>query len=92
AIARALVARPKVLLLDEPSDGIQPSIVLEITDKLKEINRLLGTTIILVEQNLEVAQAIASHVYIMVKGELVDSINASQLSFDHALIHTHLGV
>lgn len=92
AIARALVARPKVLLLDEPSDGIQPNIVLEIVEKLKEINRLMGTTIILVEQNLEVVQAIAQQVYIMVKGKMVDHFSASQLSFDHALIHEHLGV
>ncbi|HEY9640433.1 MAG TPA: ABC transporter ATP-binding protein [Coleofasciculaceae cyanobacterium] len=92
AIARALVARPQVLLLDEPSDGIQPSIVLEITEKLQEINRRMGTTIILVEQNLEVVQAIAHRVYIMVKGEMIDSLDASQLSFDHALIHEHLGV
>jgi branched-chain amino acid transport system ATP-binding protein len=92
AIARALVARPQVLLLDEPSDGIQPNIVLEIVEKLKEINRLMGTTIILVEQNLEVVQAIAQQVYIMVKGELVEHLNASQLSFDNALIHEHLGV
>ena len=92
AIARALVARPKVLLLDEPSDGIQPNIVLEIVEKLKDINRLMGTTIILVEQNLEVVQAIAQHVHIMVKGELVDQLSANQLSFDNALIHQHLGV
>ncbi|HEY9622037.1 MAG TPA: ABC transporter ATP-binding protein [Crinalium sp.] len=92
AIARALVARPKILLLDEPSDGIQPNIVLEIVEKLKEINRLMGTTIILVEQNLEVVKAVAQHVHIMVKGELVDHLNANQLSFDNALIHQHLGV
>lgn len=92
AIARALVARPQVLLLDEPSDGIQPNIVLEIVEKLKEINRLMGTTIVLVEQNLEVVQAIAQTVYIMVKGELVEHLSANQLSFDNALIHQHLGV
>jgi ABC-type branched-subunit amino acid transport system ATPase component len=92
AIARALVARPQVLLLDEPSDGIQPNIVLEIVEKLKEINRVMGTTIILVEQNLEVVQAIAQEVYIMVKGELVEHLTANQLSFDNALIHQHLGV
>lgn len=92
AIARALVSRPKVLLLDEPSDGIQPSIVMDITAKLKEVNRRLGTTIIVVEQNLDVVQSLAQQIYIMVKGEIVDQIGVDELSFDHALIHEHLGV
>jgi urea ABC transporter ATP-binding protein UrtE len=92
AIARALVSRPKVLLLDEPSDGIQPSIVQEITEKLAEINRLLGTTIILVEQNLEVVQQLAKKVFIMVKGEIVHGLEPSQLSFENPLLREHLGV
>jgi len=92
AIARALASRPRVLLLDEPSDGIQPSIVQEITEKLKEINRAFGTTIILVEQNLEVVKSLAERVYIMVKGEIVDSVSPSQMSFDNTLLREHLGV
>jgi urea ABC transporter ATP-binding protein UrtE len=92
AIARALASRPKILLLDEPSDGIQPSIVLEITQKLKEINILFGTTIILVEQNLEVVQSLAQHVYIMVKGEIIDSIATDKLTFDSPILREHLGV
>ncbi len=92
AIARALASRPRVLLLDEPSDGIQPSIVQEITEKLKEINRSLEATIVLVEQNLEVVKSLADQVYIMVKGEIVDSISPSQMSFDNSLLREHLGV
>lgn len=92
AIARALVARPKVLLLDEPSDGIQPSIVLEIIDKLNQINQTLGTTIVLVEQNLEVVQSLSTQVYIMVKGAIVHQLPTTELSFDHPLVHEHLGV
>lgn len=92
AIARSLASRPKILLLDEPSDGIQPSIVLEITQKLKEINNLFGTTIILVEQNLEVVQSLAQHVYIMVKGEIIDSIPTDKLTFDSPILREHLGV
>jgi len=92
AIARALVSRPRVLLLDEPSDGIQPSIVQEITEKLKEINHSLGTTIILVEQNLEVVKSLAAHVDIMVKGQIVDSLSPSQLNFDNSVLQEHLGV
>lgn len=92
AIARALANRPRVLLLDEPSDGIQPSIVQEITEKLKEINRSLGTTIILVEQNLDVVESLAKNVYIMVKGEIVESLSSSQLTFDNPALREHLGV
>ena len=92
AIARALVSRPQVLLLDEPSDGIQPSIVQEITEKLREINRTLGTTIILVEQNLEVVKSLAAHIDIMVKGQIVDSLSPSQLTFNNSLLQEHLGV
>lgn len=92
AIARALVARPQILLLDEPSDGIQPSIVLEIVEQLRQINRLLHTTIILVEQNLEVVQSLSQQVYIMVKGELVDRLSTRDLSFDHPVVHEHLGI
>lgn len=92
AIARALVARPQVLLLDEPSDGIQPSIVLDITAQLKDINRSLGTTLILVEQNLEVVQTLSERVYIMTKGAIAQQIPTPDLSVDHPLIHEHLGV
>ncbi len=92
AIARALVSQPKVLLLDEPSDGIQPSIVLEIIEQLKSINQNLGTTIVLVEQNLEVVQALAHEVYIMVKGEIIDNLHSDQLGFHNPLLREHLGV
>lgn len=92
AIARALASRPKVLLLDEPSDGIQPSILIEIAAKLKEINSLFGTTIVLVEQNLEIVQFLSKEVYIMVKGEIVDSLPKEKLSFDNPLLREHLGV
>ncbi|MGC1308393.1 MAG: ABC transporter ATP-binding protein [Phormidesmis sp.] len=92
AIARALVARPKVLLLDEPSDGIQPSIVLDITAQLKDINHRLGTTLILVEQNLSVVQHLSEQVYIMTKGAIAQQIPTAELSLDHPLIHQHLGV
>lgn len=92
AIARALVSRPQILLLDEPSDGIQPNIVQEITLKLQDVNRQLGTTIILVEQNLEVVQSLAQQVYIMVKGQLVERLRPDQLTLDSALMQEHLGV
>lgn len=92
AIARALASRPKVLLLDEPSDGIQPSIVLDIIAQLQEINRRLGTTIIFVEQNLEVVQNLSQTVYIMTKGTLLQQLPTEAIGVDHPLIHEHLGI
>jgi len=71
AIGRALVSRPKVLLLDEPTEGIQPSIVQEIQETLTKINRLQGLTILFVEQNLDFARRLATHFHVMEKGRLV---------------------
>ncbi len=92
AIARALIARPKILLLDEPSDGIQPSVVLDITAQLKDINRALGTTLILVEQNLSVVQSLSESVYIMAEGVMYQRIPTVELSADHPIIQKHLGI
>ncbi|WP_218082858.1 urea ABC transporter ATP-binding subunit UrtE [Anthocerotibacter panamensis] len=71
AIGRALVSRPKVLLLDEPTEGIQPSIVQEIEETLAKINRQQGLTILFVEQNLEFARRLAHRFHVMEKGRLV---------------------
>jgi branched-chain amino acid transport system ATP-binding protein len=71
AIARALVLRPKLLLLDEPSEGLSPLLVREVIARLKEIQRTFGTTILLVEQNVRAALGIADRVYVMRLGEVV---------------------
>jgi urea transport system ATP-binding protein len=71
AIARALVTKPKLLLLDEPTEGIQPSVILEIENV---INRVKGSvSILLVEQHLEFARGLADSYYIMEKGTIVAS-------------------
>ncbi len=62
ALARALVASPKMLLLDEPSEGIQPSILEQILESVRNINREQGITVLLVEQNLEFAAALVHDV------------------------------
>lgn len=73
AIARALVARPRLLLLDEPTEGIQPSIILEIEESLTRVRRDLGVAVLLVEQYLDFAWSFADKYYVMQKGQIVDS-------------------
>jgi urea transport system ATP-binding protein len=90
AIARALAAEPKVLLLDEPTEGIQPNIVEEIESVILRLNREQGLTIILVEQNIPFARR-AGEVFIMLeKGRVAASGKREDLSDD--LIHRHLAV
>lgn len=71
AIARAMMSNPKLLLLDEPTEGIQPSIVLDIENVIESIKRRGGTSILLVEQSLEFVSRIADRFYIMDKGTIV---------------------
>ena len=77
AIARALVGRPDLILLDEPSEGVQPSIVQQISADLSTIRQRLGTTILLVEQNLKMIRAMAERCYVMEKGRIVDEIETT---------------
>lgn len=71
AIARALMASPKVLMLDEPSLGLAPLLVKEIFDNIRDINRNMETTILVVEQNAKIALEISSYAYIMESGKIV---------------------
>ena len=71
AIARALMAAPRMLMLDEPSLGLAPLLVQEIFDKILQINKSMGTTILVVEQNAKIAFDIADYAYIMESGKIV---------------------
>lgn len=71
AIARAMVAQPKLLILDEPTEGIQPSIVQQIEESLREIRTRLKVAILLVEQYLDFAWSIADRFYVMRRGQIV---------------------
>jgi len=90
AIGRALMARPKLLLLDEPSMGLAPIIVEEIFDIIKTINES-GTTILLVEQNAYMALQIATKGYVLENGRIVFSGTAAQLLEDEKVIKAYLG-
>ena len=79
ALARALCGAPELLLLDEPSEGIQPSIVQQIGDLLQMFNRDMGLTVLLVEQNLELARSAASRCLVMEKGRIAGSLRKEDL-------------
>jgi branched-chain amino acid transport system ATP-binding protein len=81
AIARALVSQPKLLMLDEPSEGIMPVLVDEMFELFARL-RDTGTTILLVEQNVELALGIADRAYIMDQGEIVHQATAAALLAD----------
>ena len=90
AIARALAAKPKILLLDEPTEGIQPNIVEQIQETIQALNRRLGLTILLVEQNVKFARKASQAFVILEKGRAVAKGSIHQLSDE--LIHRHLTV
>jgi urea transport system ATP-binding protein len=90
AIARALAANPKIILLDEPNEGIQPSIVEEIEKIIIRLNREIGLTVILVEQNVSFARRAAHRFAMMEKGRVVASGDIKDLS--DALVHRHMAV
>jgi branched-chain amino acid transport system ATP-binding protein len=90
-IARALLARPRVLLLDEPSLGLAPRIMTQVMDLVVELSRENGLTIILVEQNARGALAIADHGVVLNLGRVVASADARTLAADVALRHHYLG-
>jgi len=90
AIGRALMSRPKLLLLDEPSMGLAPVLVERIFDIIKEINTQ-GTTILLVEQNANVALEIATRGYVMETGSIVNSSSAEKLREDPKVREAYLG-
>lgn len=73
AIGRALVIDPKLLILDEPTEGIQPNVIVEICDIIKKLNTERGMTVILVEQKLPIARRIADKFVILERGEIVHS-------------------
>lgn len=91
AIGRILIGGPKLILLDEPSEGIQPSIVQDIGRIIVDFNRRTGITIVFVEQNLDMIRAIAQRCYVMDKGRIVAEIEPHELD-DRDAIRKYLAV
>lgn len=92
ALARALMASPKILLLDEPSLGLAPQITEQIFETLDDINRKQGMTIVLVEQNAMMALELASRGSVLVNGRLDKVSDAADLLRDPQIVSTYLGV
>ena len=91
AIGRALMARPKLILMDEPSLGLSPLLVREVFGIIRRLNRELGITILLVEQNARMALQAASHGYIMEQGKVVLDGTASSLAENEDVKEFYLG-
>jgi urea transport system ATP-binding protein len=92
AIGRALATQPKVLILDEPTEGVQPSIIDEIAGTLLRLNRERNLSIIIAEQNLDFCLALAQRAYIMNGGTIVRDVTRDELRTDKALLHEMLSV
>jgi branched-chain amino acid transport system ATP-binding protein len=91
AIGRVIVGQPQLMLLDEPSEGLQPNLVQQIGDDLKRINQDLGTTILFVEQNIELIMNLAQRGYVMDKGQVVRQLDHHEITNQESLV-SHLAV
>ena len=91
AMGRALMSKPKLLLLDEPSMGLSPILVNEIFDIIKEVNEKEGVTILLVEQNANKALSIADHAYVLETGNITVSGEANDVANNPRVREAYLG-
>jgi urea ABC transporter ATP-binding protein UrtE len=91
AIGRVMISSPSLILLDEPSEGIQPSIVQDIARTIVDLNRRTDVTIVFVEQNLDMIRAMAQRCYVMDKGRIVAALTPADLD-DREVVRRHLAV
>jgi len=92
AIARAFMSRPRLVLLDEPSLGLAPLVTREVFDRLRDVTSRLGTSVLLVEQNANLALDFAGRAYVLEAGSIVASGPASELKGDAAIQKAYLGL
>ena len=90
AIGRALMGKPKLLMLDEPSMGLAPLIIEELFEKIVEINRA-GTPVLLVEQNAHLALSVSERAYILERGKITLSGKSADLIHDSRVMEAYLG-
>jgi branched-chain amino acid transport system ATP-binding protein len=91
AVGRALMLRPRLMLLDEPSFGLAPLIVEELFEILRQLNRELGVAMLIVEQNAALALDLAHHAYLLETGRIVMAGPASDIGKDEAVRRSYLG-
>ena len=91
AVGRALMGRPKILLLDEPSMGLAPVVVAELFEKIVDINRKLGMTILLVEQNSKIALKNSDYAYVIEEGRITMEGESAALRDDPRIRQAYLG-
>lgn len=91
AIARALIRNPKIILLDEPFEGLAPVIVRDLVTTCRQLTEA-GRTILLVEQNLAAAMAICKRVYILNNGHIIQEMTEREMRSQPGVLHRHLGV
>ncbi len=91
AIARALMAKPKLLMLDEPSTGLAPLVIKDIFESIKRVNQTEGTTVLLVEQNAKIALATADRGYVLKNGDIIMEDEASALMANPDIRAAYLG-
>jgi branched-chain amino acid transport system ATP-binding protein len=92
AIGRAVMTRPRLLLLDEPSEGLAPLVVQSLGELITRLRREMGLSILIAEQNLALAFEVADRIYVMERGEVVHEAPAAAFREDHALQKRYLGV
>ncbi len=90
--AMALMNRPRMLLLDEPTAGINPSLINVLVDRLKRVNSEFGITLLIIEHNMRVIMGLARHVYCLAHGELLASGSPESIRNDERVIQAYLGV
>jgi branched-chain amino acid transport system ATP-binding protein len=91
AIGRALIGNPDLVLLDEPSEGIQPSIVQQISENFRKLNAEIGLTVLFVEQNIDMIMSMAQRCYVMDKGAIVDQVAPGDLG-DEKIMRKYLAI
>jgi branched-chain amino acid transport system ATP-binding protein len=91
AIGRALMLRPRIMLLDEPSFGLAPIMVAEVFDILRQVNREDGVSLLLVEQNAALALGLADSAYLIETGRIVMAGSAAEIGADEGVRRAYLG-